>query len=153
MKWWKWVTGSEAKVLDHPLLGRITRESNAWVVGRIAPLGCGGNPSLSLAGDDSGPRPECVATYQRLRDDWNSIAPNVARDIFELNQNYSDGTRERSLRSPDQVWSGAELLAIDIHDEGTFALTYRFDWQDTADGHEVTIRFADWRPAGAAIDG
>src|SRR3989442_1371553 len=98
MRFWGRLFGSTAKVLDHPVLGRMSWESRSgWRVDEVAPIGCRGKPSLSMVGDENGPTPECVATYQRLRQDWNSIGTNVAKDILELNQNYFSENRGRGM--------------------------------------------------------
>lgn len=154
MGFWKRLFGSTVKFIDHPVLGRMAWKSRStWYLDEVAPMGCRGKPSLSLAGDANGPTPDCVATYQRLRRDWHSIGANVAQDIFELNQNYFSDAPGHGMHSADQVWESSELLAIDIYAEGNFSLTYRFDWQKPNDGHEVTIYFANWAPAGNSVDG
>src|SRR5262245_39937463 len=89
MGFWGRLFGSTAKVVNHPVLGPMSWESRSgWRVDEVAPMGCRGKPSLSLAGDENAPTPECLATYQRLRQDWNDIGIQVAKDILELNQNY-----------------------------------------------------------------
>lgn len=154
MGFWGRLFGSTAKFVDHPVLGRMAWESRSgWRVDEVTPLGCRGNPSLSVAGDEDGPTPDCVATYQRLRQDWNSIGTEFAKDILEMNQNYFSDDPGRGMQSADQVWDSSELLAIDIYAEGHFSLTYRFDWQDPNDGHEVTMYFENWVPAGYSVDG
>jgi hypothetical protein len=122
-------------------------------VDEVAPIGCRGKPSLSVAGDEKGPTPECIATYQRIRDDWNSIGAQVAADIFELNQNYFSDDPAHGMQKAAEVWDSSELHAIVISAEGEFSLTFRFDWQDPNDGHDVTIFFENWAPAGNSIDG
>ncbi len=154
MGFWGRFFGSSAKTIDHPVFGRMSWESRSgWRVDEVAPIGCRGKPSLSLAGDESGPTPECVATYQRLQQDWSSIGPEVAGDIFELNQNYFSDDPGYGMKSAAEAWDSSELLAIDIYAEGRFSLTYRFDWQDPNDGHKVTMYFENWVPAGSSIDG
>lgn len=154
MGFWELLFGSTATVLDHPVLGPMSWKSRSgWRVEEVAPIGCRGKPSLSFAGDDNGPSPDCVSTYQRLREDWNSIGTNVAEDIFELNQNYFSDQPSLAMQSANEVWDNAELLAIAIYAEGQFSLTYRFDWQDANDGHEITMYFENWIPAGSSVDG
>lgn len=154
MGFWGSLFGSRAKIIDHPVFGKMTWESRSgWHVGEVAPIGCRGKPSLSVAGYEKGPMPECVATYQRLRDDWSSIANKVAADIFQLNQNYFSNELAHGMKSAAEVWDSSELLAIAISAEGEFSLTYRFDWQDPNDDHEVTMCFEKWVPAGSSIDG
>ena len=154
MGFWGRLFGSNAKVLNHPVFGRMSWESRSgWLVEEVSPIGCRGKPSLSLAGDENGPTLECVATYQRLREDWHSIGTEVAKDIFELNQNYFSEDPGHGMQAANEVWDSSELLAIDIYAEGRFSLTYRFDWQDPNDGHQITIFFEDWAPAGSSIDG
>jgi hypothetical protein len=121
-----WLFG--AKAINHPVLGRISRDSSC-------------------------PRPDFLATYQRLVEDWERIKLRVAKVIFELNQNYFSEEPSRALHSLNDVWDGAELLGIRVAAEGDFSLTYRFDWQAPADGHEITICFENWTPAGCSIDG
>src|SRR5262245_16627132 len=142
---WNRLFGSTSKVIEHPVLGRISREAhNLWTVDEIESLGCRGNPSLSLAGTEEGPAPECVTTYQRLREEWANIAPEIARDIFEQNQNYFSDEPLRALSSPEDVWPTSELLDISVYSEGGFSLTYQFDWQDAQDGHITTVYFENW---------
>ncbi len=154
MGFWGRLFGSPAKTIDYPVLGRVTWESSSgWHVEEVAPIGCRGKPSLSVAGYEQGPIPECVPTYQRLREDWSSIGTKVAAEIFELNRNYFSDEPARGMKSADEVWDSSELLAISISAEGEFSLTYRFDWQRPNDGHEVTMFFENWVPAGNSIDG
>jgi hypothetical protein len=154
MGFWGRLFGSTAKVIDHPALGRISSGSGSgWLVDEVNPIGSRGKPSLSIAGDENGPNPECIQTYQRLRDDWERIGEDVAKDIFELNQNYFSDEPGRAIRSPNEVWSSAELLAIDVYGGGKFSLTYRFDWQAPRDGHEITMYFENWTPTGSSVDG
>jgi hypothetical protein len=154
MGFWGRLFGSTAKSLDHPVLGRMSWEPRSgWCVDEVDPIGCRGNPSLSLAGDESGPTSESVATYCRLRQDWNNIGTELANDIFELNQNYFSADPAHGMQTANEVWKSSELLAIDIYAEGKFSLTYRFDWQDQNDGHTATMYFENWVPAGSSIDG
>jgi hypothetical protein len=142
------------KAIDHPTLGRMSRESGSrWGVDEVAPIWCRGKPSLWLAGDDSGPTLECVQMYQRLREDWNSIATEVAKEIFEMNLNYFSEDPSRCMQSANEVWDSSELLDIGVDAEGSFSLTYRFDWQAPNDGHVTTMYFENWVPAGFSVDG
>jgi hypothetical protein len=154
MGFWSRLFGSPAKIIDHPDLGRVTWEPRSgWHVDEVTPIGCRGKPSLSVAGYENGPMPECVATYQRPRRDWSSIGTKVAADIFELNQNYFSDEPAHGMKSAAEVSDSCELLAIVISAEGQFSLTFGFDWQDPNDGHEVTMFFENWVPAGNSIDG
>lgn len=154
MAFWGRMFRSPAKTIDHPVIGRMTWEPHSrWLVDEVLPIGCRGKPSLALAGDDNEPMPECVATYQRLRVDWSSIATKLPTDIFELNHNYFSDEPARGMKSAVEVWDSSELLAILIYADGKFSLTYRFDWQDRNDGHVVTMFFENWVAAGYSIDG
>jgi hypothetical protein len=154
MGFWGRLFGSPTKTIDDPLFGPMSWDSRSgWRVDEVAPIGCRGKPSLSVAGDENAPTPECVATYQRLRHDWSSIGTQVAADVFELNQNYFSDDPGHGMKSATEVWDTSELLAIDIYAEGKFSLTFRFDWQDPNDGHEVTMYFENWVAAGSSIDG
>ena len=150
---WKRLFGSGANVIDHPVLGRISKDSGFWTVAEVESLGSRCKPSLLITGDEGGPKPECLSTYQRLREDWERIKPYVAEEIFNLNQNYFSEKPSRALKSLVDVWEAAELLAISVDADGDFSLTYRFDWQARADGHEITFYFENWVPAGSSIDG
>ena len=122
MGFWDSLFGSRAKTIDHPVLGRMTWEPHSgWHVDEVAPIGCRGKPSLAVAGYGQGPMPECVATYQRLRDDWSSIGTKVAADIFELNQNYFSDEPAHGMKSAAEVWDSSELLAISVSAEGEFS--------------------------------
>jgi hypothetical protein len=154
MGFWRQLFACAANDIDHPVLGRISRNSHSnWLVNEVESIGCRGKPQLFLAGDASGPNPGCLTAYQRLRDDWERVKPRVADQIFDLNQNYFCDEPYRALRSPNEVWDAAELLGIGVDGEGDFSLTYRFDWQHERDGHEITIWFRNWTPAGVSMDG
>src|SRR5262245_42539853 len=121
MGFWDGLFGSRAKTVDHPVFGLMTWERRSgWHVDEVAPIGCRGKPSLSVAGYEQGPMPQCVATYQRLRDDWGSIESKLAPDIFELNQNYFSDEPAHGMKSAAEVWDSSELLAISISAEGEF---------------------------------
>lgn len=124
-----------------------------WEAAEVEPIGCRGKPSLSIRGDENGPSTECLATYLRLRDHWDEFEPTVARDIYELNQNYFSDKPNLAMRSSDEALKSSELLGIGIDGNGKFELTYQFDWQDPRDGHITTILFENWLPAGISIDG
>jgi hypothetical protein len=140
--------------LQHPLLGRISRDrKSGWRAERVEAI-CGrGSPSLWLTGDDTAPSHDSVSTYQRLREHWEGTKADLAEDILELNKNYFSDEPTRALQSPNEVWASAEHLAIAIDGDGDIALSFRFDWQDPRDGHEITIHFEKWKPAGISIDG
>lgn len=89
----------------------------------------------------------------RLREDWDNIRPEVANDILELNQTYFSDEPNRAMKSQEEVWATAELLRIAVSAQGSFSLTYRFDWQNPRDDHEVTIYFLDWTLGGSSVDG
>jgi len=138
------------KEIHHPILGRISRQARSrWLVTECDFLGSVHKPFISLAGDHNGPFPECVSTYQRLRDDWERIRSEVANDVFELNQNYFSDQPSLAMKSPDQ----AQLLQINICAESRFSFTFHFHWQNPRDGHEITIYFENWQSAGSSIDG
>lgn len=154
MGFWGRLFGSHTKTIDDPICGTMSWDSHShWRVDEVAPVGCRGKPSLSVCGDENGPKRECVAIYQRLCDDWSSIGTQVAADIFQLNQNYFSDDPGHAMQSASEVWDTSELLAIAIDAAEKFSLTFRFDWQDPSDGHEVTMYFENWIAAGSSIDG
>jgi hypothetical protein len=139
---------------EHPVLGRLSRTWDfSWVAAQVEMIGCCGTPSLSIAGEESGPNPECISTYLRMRNEWDSIKVLVGAEIFVLNQNYFSEEPNCALPSANAAWDTVELLGIDVYGEGNFSFTCRFDWQYPGDGHETTIYFENWKPAGFAHDG
>ncbi len=140
--------------VDHPVLGPIHMDSDSsWFARSVSTIGCKGNPSVSIDGDASGPFDSSVATYQRLRSDWDSIKASVADTLLELNQNYFSEERSQMLVAADDIWPTAELLAVRVGLDGCFDLTYTFDWQRPSDDHQVTVCFEDWQCMGTSIDG
>jgi hypothetical protein len=159
MGFWGRLFGTDAKEIDHPVLGRMSRfrsyfgQGFGWGIKEVHPLGFRGEPSLSLNGDENGPTADCVSTYTRLRKEWNIFGPIVAKELFQVNQDYFSDEPGRALHSIDEVWGSSENPSIDIYGEGSFSLTFEFDWQDPRDGHITTVYFQDWRPHGIAVDG
>ena len=144
----------EVEEMVHPTLGPIERDTeDSWRVESVKPLGCRGTPFLSISGDNNGPAEAALATYERLRTDWSSLSNETAELLLELNHNYFSEKPDQALKSAEELWRTAELLSIDVHGEGEFSLTYRFDWQHPRDDHLITVEFEAWRPAGTAIDG
>lgn len=126
---------------------------DSWRVDSVKPLGCRGTPFLSISGDNNGPDEAVLATYERLRTNWSSIAEETSELLLELNHNYFSEKPERALKSAEEFWRTAELRSIGVYGEGEFSLTYHFDWQHPRDAHLITVELVGWRAAGTTIDG
>lgn len=151
---WSRLFGGQVKVIDHPEIGRIKRQSKlTWESESVPSLGCRGDFSVTFSGCESGPLQECLETYKRLRRDWKVIAREVAETLFELNQNYCNETPKLQQRSLDEVWESAELVGIDVNGDGEFSLTFTCDWQAAEDGHLIVLHFEHWRSMCVSIDG
>lgn len=150
---WQKLLGKKPEI-DHPTLGRVRMQGKTrWSVDSVPPLGCKGDPELTLVGDETGPSEDAVHSYDRLRSQWESIAPDVASDLFELHQEYCEDLSLDVLASPDEIWPTARLHAIDVSGDGDFELVYTFDWQASQDDHVVLVHFEQWKPQGTSIDG
>jgi len=138
----------------HPLFGPIYMDTaSSWFAERTDPFGCGGTPSLSIAGGNEGPFPGSVETYRRLRDEWATIAPSIAETLLELNHNYFSDNPEKQLRAAMDIWSTATLQSLGVGPDGNIDLTYTFSWQRPGDDHSITVYLEDWVPQGTSIDG
>ncbi len=139
---------------QHAQLGKIYMDTDrTWCAEKVESLGCQGEPSLSIRGDQTGPDQSCVATYLRLRAEWAVVSPLVATAILEVNHSYFDRSPADQLQSADEVWATSKLLGIGVYVAGEFGLTYAFTWQHKNDSYITTIHFEDWKPAGMSHDG
>lgn len=75
-------------------------------------IGCEGTPSLSIVGDEDGPFPESIETYQMLSSDWETIAPPIVQLLLELNTSYYSNEPELQIRDAPRLWESATLLSI-----------------------------------------
>ena len=112
--------------LEHPLLGKMTLWHNGfWYVDKVEAFACPGNPELHIRGDVTGPKPECISTYQRLRMEWDTLKQPIAEEIFELNQNYFSAKPGQGLHSINSVWFTAEMEHITVETDGEFGVGWR----------------------------
>ncbi len=144
----------QVAAVDHPVFGSVFMDTDSsWFAETVDPLGCKGRPSVSIDGNESGPAEGSVATYHRLRSEWDSIGPLVAEVLLELNHNYFSEEPAMMLNAAEDVWPTAKLLSMSVAPDGRFDLTYVFDWQDSQDDHQVTVYFENWACKGSSIDG
>ncbi len=140
--------------VQHPVFGPIYMDTeSSWFADSSDSIGCEGVPSVSIEGDDDGPFPGSVETYERLRSDWKSIAPVVAELLLELNHNYFSDEPSEQIHDPELLWESATLLAVCVGPDGDLSLTYTFNWQRPGDGHQITVYLKNWIPDGTSVDG
>ena len=138
----------------HPILGPINMDLGpSWFSDEVETIGHRGRPSLFIAGDESGPTTECIATYLRLREDWATISVAVADAILSLNSEYPDKKPNQILASRDDALKAAELVTICIDRDGDFELSYELDWRHKRDDHLTTVVFENWKFIGCSVDG
>jgi len=140
--------------MQHPELGLIYMDTvESWFSDKIECIGCAGTTGASFCGDEHGPFPATMETYRRLKTDWSTLAPAIAQTLLELNHNYFSDEPERALKSADEIWSTAKMESFSVGPDGTFSLTYTFDWQRDGDLHIITVECEDFLPVGTSIDG
>lgn len=147
-------TNLNSNEMNHPVFGPIYMDTDtSWFSESSMSIGCEGTPSLSIDGDENGPFADSATTYEKLKSDWESIAPKIADPLLELNANYFSDEPELQIRDTQCLWESATLLSICVGTDGNLSMTYTFDWQRPGDGHEITVYLENWNTKGVSVDG